>query len=134
MNSKMTVIMALCGVATVCAAVGTARAGWKYTGNTLVINASAREAFGAMGDIRSSADGGESLQCTLNSTTTALSMQCQGVDISGNTFSCVSSEAPLVSALQSLRNDDYVQVGWNASGYCTYLNLTSGTEYAPKTL
>ena len=132
------------GAGLLCGAIGTARAGLRSTGFTVNISALGRLAYGQLGDIRSSGDIVEFLQCQVDSVAPGepsivknaipgvTSVTCSGHDGGSQQFTCTSTSPALITAALSIHSDSYLFVSYDGSGNCTEIMVQNGSQYSPK--
>jgi len=113
-------------------AIPLAFAGSKST-FTVFIDLAGRDAYGAFGSARNSADAVQNIYCrTFASSTGSESVRCYATNAAGTTVSCFSTSATLVRSAQSMVTDSYVEFAWDASGICTSLDVLKGSHLMPK--
>ncbi|MBZ4414506.1 hypothetical protein OWM54_19970 [Myxococcus sp. MISCRS1] len=115
------------------ALIGTAAwAGAKST-NTVLVNLSAMNASGSMGDARNSADTRQFIGCSITTYVgSAPTLGCFAMDSAGNYGGCSSTNADLVATARSITTDSYLVFNWDAWTSCTSLHVTNASHGAPK--
>ena len=105
----------------------------KKTAFPVTVNYAFQFASGTIGDARASADTNQMIGCGVTSSpTNGTGMNCWATDSAGNTATCYSYNAELVKAAQAIGNDSYIFFYFDASGFCTYLNVSGSSHYRPK--
>lgn len=132
---KRSIPAALAALMVATALCGTASAGDK--GNvpvTLETNSSNQviRAFGMIGSARNSADTKQIIGCFISAAGTALQAGCEAQNAAGNNTMCLSSNANIVAAVQSVGPDSYIDFSRDASGNCTSLYVANGSPTAVK--
>ena len=112
---------------------GAAFAGSKFTGNgsvTITKNADGSgTAVGMLGFIYNAPTTNEFFGCQKYVTG---GMYCQVKNEANVHVTCTTSSAFLSNAISTLSPDARVTLRWNASGVCTYLQITHSSEYQDK--
>jgi hypothetical protein len=97
------------------------------------IDTTSRYAQGALGTVRNSTDGLQEIQCGVWAYLGGGSYAtCYARDASGNQGSCFTSAANLVPMAAAISGDSLMSFEWDASGNCTEIGATNGSEHAPK--
>ena len=108
-------------------------AGTKVTANVYVTPG---YASGAPGTARASADNQQYVRClySANAGAGAFSyVSCLFRNSQGVSGYCWSDEPSLMAAVSAMSSDSLVQVYWDGAGKCTSIDVTKGSEHAPKT-
>ncbi|AKF84591.1 hypothetical protein MFUL124B02_01260 [Myxococcus fulvus 124B02] len=114
------------------ALIGTAAWAGEKSAYPVTVYSTSREAFGSLGSTRDTADTFQKLGCQVNTSSTgSTSVYCYAQSASA-VGACLSSSAALVEAVRSIQGDSYLYFSWDASGNCTNINVTHGSQYAPK--
>ncbi|QWP77350.1 hypothetical protein J5226_02790 [Lysobacter sp. K5869] len=114
---------------------GTAFAGEK--GNvpvTLETNASGQvvRAFGMMGTARNSADTKQLIGCFIGAAGNSLQAGCEAQNAAGANTMCLSSNAGVIAAVQSVGPDSYIDFARDGAGNCTSVYVANGSSTAVK--
>ena len=128
-------LIALCSVVALVGAGGSVLAGQK-TESTVSISVQgvSSTASGAVGTARASADGNQMISCTITGLTTANNVSCSARDAAGNFLSCTanSNATFLTEAVNGIGpNSRLYFVVENATGRCTQINSTNGSQFKP---
>jgi hypothetical protein len=122
-------VLALVGVG------GSVLAGQKTESTvSITVGATSSTASGALGTARASADTNQMISCTITGLTTANNVNCSARDAAGNFLSCTanSGAAFLAEAVGGIGpNSRLYFVVENATGKCTQINSTNGSQYKP---
>jgi len=116
------------------AALATATTAWAgYKGYYPVnVNTTSREAYGALGDARASADATQYIGCAVTGYgVTGVSLACYAQDAAGNYGSCSTTDSGLITAATGLTANAFVDFVWDSTGKCTYLRVFTGSQYRP---
>lgn len=121
-----------------CAVVGaglflavTALAGYKNT-TTVYVDATNRQAFGAIGAARSSSDSVQFIGCfTASYANDDAYVACYAKNSAGTQVSCVSHDPQLVQASTASTSHSYVRFIYDASGNCTFIQISNYSYHSP---
>ncbi len=108
-----------------------ASAGGRAT-SPVVIDSVNRTAYGNLGDARNSSDSTQYIGCMSWSAPGFLSGSCFAVNTAGTYVSCYTTDAKIVSVIQSLSPDGFLSFNWNASGNCATLYTINTSWTSPK--
>lgn len=113
---------------------GSVLAGQKTEGAVnITVGASSSTASGAVGSARASADTSQMISCTITGLTTSNAASCMARDAAGNFLSCTanSNATYLANAVSGIGSSSRIYFVVNASGVCTQINSTNGSQYKP---
>ena len=114
---------------------GSVLAGQKLESTVSVtVGATSSTASGGLGTARASADGNQMIQCTITGLNTANNVFCSARDAAGNFLSCTANTNAtfLAAAVGGIGpNSRLYFVVENATGRCTQINSTNGSQYKP---
>ncbi|MFK3648164.1 hypothetical protein ACI2IY_06945 [Lysobacter enzymogenes] len=132
---KRSISAALAALTVSTALCGTAFAGDK--GNvpvTLETNSSNQviRAYGMIGSARNSADTKQIISCFISAAANSLHAGCEAQNAAGNNTMCMSTNANIVAAVQSVGPDSYIDFTRDSSGNCTGLYVANGSPTAVK--
>src|SRR5262249_17500944 len=120
------------GAAAATAAVRTAQAGAK-SAYPLYVDTTNRIAMGAIGDIRGSSDTTQFITCELTAYSYgAVNASCWGRDANSKSFSCSTTNSAMISAVQAISGDSFLDVSWDAQGNCTEISVEQASWASPK--
>jgi len=108
-------------------------AGTKVTSNVYVTTG---YASGAPGTARASADNYQYVRCVQSATAGAggfALVQCIFRNSQGVLGNCWSDEPSLMAVVSGMNSDSQVVAYWDGAGKCTSIDVTKGSEHAPKT-
>jgi len=114
---------------------GVAHAGqkWPIIENNVVINQTARSAYGWVSSARNSPNGNERISCVVSGSTGGYrSASCTFQDAKGTYAACSSSNPDIVNAIQFMQSDSYLWAYWDASGACQSVSMYSDSANMPK--
>ena len=120
-------LAASAALAVVCLAT-TARAGFKYSSFSVVVDQNARYAFGSLGATRNNAGTQEWIGCSYYGT----SAGCAAWAVNGGYAACWTSDPALAAVAARLGGDGGVSFGWDSNGNCTSIVTSSYSYYDPK--
>lgn len=124
--------MMLWGVASAALAVTGAWAGAKNSVQ-VTVDTVAREAYGALGTARGTADTTQYIGCQVYAYSSSTPVAfCSARNAAGTGGSCTSSNTTIIDSARAVNGDSYVYFNWDASGNCTYLLVVNNSLYAPK--
>lgn len=83
----------------------------------LSVNAASRYANAGLGETHNTANTTEYIECGTNGTTGF----CTVRDSSANMYSCMTTDASLLTVIRSMSDESYISVRWDAAGVCTYV-------------
>jgi hypothetical protein len=90
-------------------------------------------AYGSLGSARNSANINDLIDCSVYAFPSGITYAgCRAVDAAGNFAYCYAGGASQVYAAISINSDSYIYFNYDSSGTCTYLSVTSGSQYEPK--
>jgi hypothetical protein len=131
-RTKVTIVAvaALCVGGTL---LGKARAGLNYTQPVVVHRwpDGSGEAYGALGDARSSADSTQYIGCSVYAAAGYTTGDCYGRDSSGNWFGCSTLQSSFVQVAASIGGASSLRVAWNTGGDCTDLTVYNYSYNTP---
>ncbi len=158
-NRKLVWAVAAASTLAVLGGVAVARAGWKYTTNTVTIDLTNHTAYGQLGAVRNSPDNTASIGCyhegwDYGTNTSREQVRCYATNAAGQTVSCVdaynTSSLPqtlpggagyntwlpaTITTSYALNGDSYVTFSWDPTyGYCSYIRVENMSWHAPKQL
>jgi hypothetical protein len=92
-----------------------------------------REAWGSLGDTRSTADANAFVSCRVagSSTATTGNVLCEVSSPAGAWAYCFSSNPSIIAAAQALGPASYFFLRWDAFGTCTYLSVSNASSWKP---
>lgn len=90
-------------------------------------------AKGAIGTAYNAADNVQYIGCSLQATDTALTAACAAHDSTAGsaTFSCSSTDAAIVQAVQAIKEDSYLEIT-KSNSTCTKVHVRNDSRYAPR--
>lgn len=103
------------------------------TNPTVVVNQTARIASGALGSARNSQDNLQFIGCSVIDSTGGAFVTCSARDSLGRSASCRSTDVGKVSVASSISSDSWVYFQYDALGNCTYLLVSTSSQYPSKT-
>lgn len=113
------------------ASAATALAG--LTANqTVTVNPITRVAQGALGSARNSADNIQFIGCTVTDAAGVAFVTCSARGPGGNFATCTSNDPGKVAAASSINSDSFVLFRYNAQGACTFLSVSTFSQYPTK--
>ncbi|NVJ20500.1 hypothetical protein HUW62_04590 [Myxococcus sp. AM011] len=74
----------------------------------------------------------ESFHCFTETTATEVYGACSARDAAGVAAICYTYNQNLLAAIRSITDSSLVQVQWDASGMCTYIQVRYSSAYEPK--
>jgi hypothetical protein len=83
----------------------------------LTVNAASRYANAGLAETHNTANTTEYIECGTNGTTGFCTIR----DSSANMYSCMTTDASLLSVIRSMSDESYISVRWDAAGVCTYV-------------
>lgn len=83
---------------------------------------------GSLGSARNSADTNQQIGCWSYSSGSGY---CYGKDSAGTTASCSTSDAAMLTSIESIKGDSYIRVNYS-SGACTNVFVSNFSSFAPK--
>jgi hypothetical protein len=111
----------------VAAGTGSVLAGAKSIA-PLTVNAASRFANAGLGETHNTANPTEYIECGTNGTTGFCTIR----DSSSNVYSCMTTDASLLSVIRSMSDESYISVRWDAAGVCTYVLSYASSRAATK--
>jgi hypothetical protein len=94
----------------------------------LSVNAASRFANAGLGETHNTANTTEYIECGSNGTTGF----CTVRDSSNNLYSCMTTDASLLSVIRSMSDESYISIRWDAGGVCTYVLSYASSRAATK--
>ncbi|WP_375756288.1 hypothetical protein [Corallococcus exercitus] len=114
-----------------CVAMGLSTASFAGSkgGMSVYVDTVNRHFNGSMGTARNSADSNQNLYCYISSSGYGV---CMATDAAGTNASCFTNNAGMVSVINSLNSDSYVQISYDSAGTCTSILVGTGSHHDPK--
>lgn len=107
---------------------GVAAAGYASTAY-VVVNTTYRYANGAMSAARHSPDTNQHIGCETWASTYGTDMMCRAVDAQGRIGYCFAYSPNMIEAVRGLTSSSFLAFGWDASGVCTYVQVSNLSDY-----
>ena len=98
----------------------------------VTVNPVARIAQGALGSARNSPDLIQFIGCSVTDGGGAAFVTCSARGPGGNFATCTSNDPGKVAAAASINSDSYVVFRYNPYGACTYLSVSTFSQYPTK--
>lgn len=89
-------------------------------------------AYGMAGTARNSADAQQLIACFVSATSAGAQGGCEARNAAGVSTMCLTSNAGLMAAVQSVRTDSYIDFSRSSAGQCTGIYVANGSPNAVK--
>jgi hypothetical protein len=94
----------------------------------LSVNAANRYASAGLAETHNTTNTTEYIECGTNGTTGFCTIR----DSSANMYSCMTTDASLLSVIRSMSDESYISLRWDAAGVCTYMLSYASSRAATK--
>jgi hypothetical protein len=98
----------------------------------LTINLTDRYLWGAIGDTRNTSNTQEYLEVVVQANTDSVTGVIFAKNATGQFAYCYTYSASIISALQSVTDDAFIQASWNEDNMCTYVEVRASSVHSPK--